>query len=129
MSHMRNGSFNHYLSYCFSNMQELNIIRLSEDQIAQLLSAFWIQANLPDNLPLNFEAIALSFSLTVISSRLKVRAHQDAPVLCNIFLLDWHGWLDWLNQDSDLYRSSHSKIESFQPIKKKRHFFVTKILI
>ncbi|RYR02105.1 hypothetical protein Ahy_B06g080935 [Arachis hypogaea] len=27
------------------------IMELSEDQMAQLLSAFWIQANLPDNLP------------------------------------------------------------------------------
>lgn len=48
-------------------------MRLSEDQIAHLLSAFWIQANLPDNLPSNIEAIAHSFILTLISSRLKVR--------------------------------------------------------
>lgn len=45
---------------------------LSEDQIAQLLSAFWLQANLPDNLPSNFEAMAHSYMLTLISSRLKV---------------------------------------------------------
>ncbi|KAJ9180340.1 hypothetical protein P3X46_008598 [Hevea brasiliensis] len=47
------------------------IMKLSEDQIAQLLSAFWIQANLPDNLPSNIEAIAHSFMLTLISLRLK----------------------------------------------------------
>lgn len=47
-------------------------MRLSEDQVAQLLSAFWIQANLPDNLPSNIEAISHSFILTIISSRLKV---------------------------------------------------------
>ncbi|KAK1292119.1 hypothetical protein QJS10_CPB17g01075 [Acorus calamus] len=51
---------------------ETNIVILSEDQIAQLLSSFWVQANLPDNLPGNFQAIAHSFSLTLISSRMKV---------------------------------------------------------
>ncbi|KAK1316161.1 hypothetical protein QJS10_CPA05g00220 [Acorus calamus] len=50
---------------------ETNIVILSEDQIAQLLSSFWVQANLPDNLPGNFQAIAHSFSLTLISSRMK----------------------------------------------------------
>ncbi|KAF2324020.1 hypothetical protein GH714_006213 [Hevea brasiliensis] len=45
------------------------IMKLSEDQIAQLLSAFWIQANLPDNLPSNIEAIA--HSCDTISLRLK----------------------------------------------------------
>ncbi|WCJ43055.1 Protein SEMI-ROLLED LEAF 2 [Euphorbia peplus] len=47
------------------------IMKFSEDQVAQLLSAFWLQANLPDNLPSNIEAIAHSFMLTLISSRLK----------------------------------------------------------
>lgn len=46
------------------------ILKFSEDQIGQLLSALWIQANLPDNLPSNFEAIAHSFVLTLLSSRL-----------------------------------------------------------
>ncbi|KAL5194519.1 Pentatricopeptide repeat-containing protein [Glycine soja] len=32
------------------------VMKLTEDQMAQLLSAFWIQANLPDNLPSNIEA-------------------------------------------------------------------------
>ncbi|KAG1371360.1 putative protein EFR [Cocos nucifera] len=44
---------------------------LTEDQTAQLLSAFWIQANQADNLPSNFEAIGHSFSLTLLFSRLK----------------------------------------------------------
>lgn len=52
-------------------------MRLSEDQVAQLLSAFWIQANLPDNLPSNIEAISHSFILTIISSRLKVGDISD----------------------------------------------------
>ncbi|KAJ6384639.1 hypothetical protein OIU78_027863 [Salix suchowensis] len=50
---------------------EPHIMKLNEDQIAQLLSAFWIQATVPDNMPSNFEAIAHSFVLTLISSRLK----------------------------------------------------------
>ncbi|KAK3031229.1 hypothetical protein RJ639_036884, partial [Escallonia herrerae] len=53
--------------------QEPSIMKFSEDQISQLLSAFWRQANLPDNLPLNIEAIAHSFCLTLISSRLRVK--------------------------------------------------------
>ncbi|XP_020258903.1 uncharacterized protein LOC109835337, partial [Asparagus officinalis] len=50
---------------------EANIITLTEDQIAMLLSALWLQANRSDNLPSDFEAIAHSFSLTILSSRLK----------------------------------------------------------
>ncbi|KAM1549263.1 hypothetical protein ACFX1Z_010345 [Malus domestica] len=47
------------------------VMKFSEDQISHLLSAFWIQANLPDNLPSNIEAVAHSFSLVLISSHLK----------------------------------------------------------
>ncbi|XXG53982.1 hypothetical protein AAC387_Pa03g1977 [Persea americana] len=50
---------------------EPNIVKLSEDQMAQLLSAFWVEANLPDNLPSNFVAIAHSYSLTLGPSHLK----------------------------------------------------------
>lgn len=56
--------------------QELNIMKLSEDQTAQLLSAFWVQANLSDNLPSNLEAIAHSFCLTLVSSQLKNPKHS-----------------------------------------------------
>ncbi|XP_047325648.1 protein SEMI-ROLLED LEAF 2 isoform X2 [Impatiens glandulifera] len=48
-----------------------SVMKFNEDQIAQLLSAFWVQANCPDNLPSNIEAIAHSFCLTLISVRLK----------------------------------------------------------
>lgn len=48
-------------------------MKFSEDQVAHLLSAFWIQANLSDNLPSNIEAIAQSFILVLISSHLKVK--------------------------------------------------------
>lgn len=47
-------------------------MKLSEDQMAQLLSAFWIQANIPDNLPSNFEAIAHSFIITMTFLHTKV---------------------------------------------------------
>lgn len=53
--------------------QEPHIMKFSEEQIGQLLSAFWMQASLPDNLPSNIEAIAHSFVLTLISSGLKVK--------------------------------------------------------
>ncbi|KAL0454647.1 UNVERIFIED_CONTAM: protein SEMI-ROLLED LEAF 2 [Sesamum latifolium] len=50
---------------------EQYFLRCNEDQLAQLLSALWIQVNLSDNLPANLEAIAHSFCLALISSRLK----------------------------------------------------------
>lgn len=52
--------------------QEPIILKLSEDQMAQLLSSFWVQANLPDNLPSNIQAIAHSFMLTLTALRIKV---------------------------------------------------------
>lgn len=61
-------------------------MKLTEDQIAHLLSAFWIQANLPDNLPSNIEAIAHSFILTLISSRLKVIYCIRFTILYHFFL-------------------------------------------
>ncbi|GAB4835674.1 hypothetical protein Ancab_000584 [Ancistrocladus abbreviatus] len=51
--------------------EEPSTMKLSEDLVAQLLSGFWIQANLPDNLPANFEALANSYSLVLISLNLK----------------------------------------------------------
>ncbi|KAI3728715.1 hypothetical protein L6452_17356 [Arctium lappa] len=58
---------------------EPSIIKFSEDQITQLLSAFWIQANLPDNSLQNIEALAYSFCLTLNSLRLRelLHSHQD----------------------------------------------------
>uniref|UniRef100_A0A0E0KCU2 Uncharacterized protein n=1 Tax=Oryza punctata TaxID=4537 RepID=A0A0E0KCU2_ORYPU len=54
-----------------SSTEEANIVMLTEDQTNQLLSAFWVQANQTDNTPFNYEAIGHSYSLTVLSSRLK----------------------------------------------------------
>jgi len=53
-------------------MQLPSMMKFTEDQIGQLLSAFWIQSALPDILPSNIEAIAHSFSLVLLSLRLKV---------------------------------------------------------
>ncbi|KAK1434477.1 hypothetical protein QVD17_00220 [Tagetes erecta] len=50
---------------------ESSVMKFTEDQITQLLSAFWIQANLPDNTLPNIEALAYSFCLTLISLRLR----------------------------------------------------------
>lgn len=61
-------------------------MKLSEDQMGQLLSAFWIQANLPDNLPSNIEAIAHSFILVLIVLRIKVVLSRHIPIVFNCFL-------------------------------------------
>ncbi|CAA2959618.1 Hypothetical predicted protein [Olea europaea subsp. europaea] len=53
------------------NQNGQSFLRCNEDQILQLLSALWIQANLLDNLPANVEAIAHSFCLVLIASCLK----------------------------------------------------------
>ncbi|CAN6832950.1 unnamed protein product [Brassica oleracea] len=48
-----------------------SMMKFTEDQIGQLLSAFWTQSTLSDILPSNIEAIAHSFSLVLLSLRLK----------------------------------------------------------
>lgn len=50
---------------------DIGIMGLTEDQTTQLLSAFWIQANWVNNKPIDFQAIAHSFGLTLLSSHLK----------------------------------------------------------
>ncbi|KAK9041749.1 hypothetical protein V6N11_016839, partial [Hibiscus sabdariffa] len=76
------------------------IMKLSEDQIMQLLSGFWIQATLSDNMPSNIEAISHSFALTLISLQLKnindnlvVRFFQLPLSLKNIALDPSNGML------------------------------------
>ncbi|KAJ0253150.1 hypothetical protein HA466_0122270 [Hirschfeldia incana] len=70
-----------------------SMMKFTEDQIGQLLSAFWTQTTLPDNLPSNIEAIAHSLSLVLLSFRLKnpddglvVRAFQLLFSLRNLSL-------------------------------------------
>ncbi|KAJ1383506.1 Armadillo-type fold [Sesbania bispinosa] len=67
------------------------VMKLSEDQMAQLLSAFWIQANLPDNSPSNIEAIAHSFILTLIVLRIKNLKDRD-NLLIRFFQLPLSLW-------------------------------------
>lgn len=67
-------------------------MKFNEEQIALLLSAFWMQANLSDNLPSNFEAIAHSFVLALISSGLKVKyifEHSTCLFSVNYFVLSF----------------------------------------
>ncbi|XP_013660832.2 protein SEMI-ROLLED LEAF 2-like [Brassica napus] len=70
-----------------------SMMKFTEDQMGQLLSAFWTQATLPDNLPTSIEAIAHSLSLVLLSLRLKnpddglvVRAFQLLFSLRNLSL-------------------------------------------
>ncbi|XP_038980454.1 protein SEMI-ROLLED LEAF 2-like isoform X1 [Phoenix dactylifera] len=78
---------------------ETNIMVLTEDQTAQLLSAFWIQVNQADNLPSNIEAISHSFSLTLLFSRIKNSNHSNTvrffqlPLSLRIASLDPNGML------------------------------------
>ncbi|XP_057856005.2 protein SEMI-ROLLED LEAF 2 [Cryptomeria japonica] len=58
-----------------SMVNDVGAMRLSGDQAIQLLSALWIQANLPDNMPANFEAIAHTFNLTLLFSQMKNSNH------------------------------------------------------
>ncbi|KAH9319043.1 hypothetical protein KI387_020812, partial [Taxus chinensis] len=58
-----------------SMANETSAMRLSGDQANQIHSALWIQANLPDNMPANFEAIAHTFSLTLLFSQVKNPNH------------------------------------------------------
>ncbi|KAL2608505.1 hypothetical protein R1flu_027078 [Riccia fluitans] len=50
---------------------DTTVVRLSGQQASLLLSALWIQATLPDNLPSNFEAIAHTYMLVLLFSRAK----------------------------------------------------------
>ncbi|XVE89558.1 hypothetical protein DITRI_Ditri20bG0005700 [Diplodiscus trichospermus] len=93
-------------------VEEPYIMKLTEDQIMQLLSAFWIQATLPDNLPSNIEAISHSFVLTLISLRLKnindnlvVRFFQLPLSLKNFSLDPSYGMLTPAQQRSILILS------------------------
>ncbi|CAN7080354.1 unnamed protein product [Brassica oleracea var. botrytis] len=67
--------------------------KFTEDQIGQLLSSFWTQSTLSDISPSNIKAIAHSFSLVLLSLRLKnpddglvVRAFQLLFSLRNLSL-------------------------------------------
>ncbi|XP_027363352.1 uncharacterized protein LOC113870950 isoform X2 [Abrus precatorius] len=77
------------------------VMKLSEDQMAHLLSAFWIQANLPDNLPSNIESIAHSFILTLIVLRMKNLKDRDNLVI-RFFQLPLSLWTMLLDQSNGM---------------------------
>ncbi|KAG5032691.1 hypothetical protein JHK82_016264 [Glycine max] len=76
------------------------VMKLTEDQMAQLLSAFWIQANLPDNLPsIDYARFSLKFRSTDTSAlccvrcptrvRVSVRHRHDTRI--TFYILDITG--------------------------------------
>ncbi|XP_028219826.1 uncharacterized protein LOC114401505 isoform X1 [Glycine soja] len=77
------------------------VMKLTEDQMAQLLSAFWIQANLPDNLPSNIEAVAHSFILTLIVLHIKNLKDRDSLVI-RFFQFPLSLWTMLLDQSNGI---------------------------
>ncbi|KAK4761476.1 hypothetical protein SAY87_029360 [Trapa incisa] len=69
--------------YRISEMEPY-VLKLNEDQISQLISAFWLQANLHNNVPSNYEAIAHSYVVTLLSSRMM---NLSSNVIVRIFQL------------------------------------------
>ncbi|KAG0479514.1 hypothetical protein HPP92_010372 [Vanilla planifolia] len=51
---------------------ELVALRLSSRQVTLLLSSMWAQARFPGNVPVNFEAIAHTYGLTLLFSQAKI---------------------------------------------------------
>ncbi|RWW19746.1 hypothetical protein GW17_00016176, partial [Ensete ventricosum] len=60
------------------------LLRLNNRQVTLLLSSIWAQALSPENMPDNYEAIAHSYSLTLLFSRAKTSIHES---LCRSFPL------------------------------------------
>eukprot|EP00252_Welwitschia_mirabilis_P012459 TRINITY_DN27535_c0_g1_i1.p1 TRINITY_DN27535_c0_g1~~TRINITY_DN27535_c0_g1_i1.p1 ORF type:complete len:1007 (-),score=225.24 TRINITY_DN27535_c0_g1_i1:173-3193(-) len=92
---------------------EISTLKLSKDLTVQMLSALWIQATLPDNLPQNFEAIAHTFCLSLFVSQTKnqniiVRAFQLALCLRG-FAVDLSGQLP-LSRRKSLFTLSTSML-------------------
>ncbi|MFQ6632399.1 hypothetical protein Gotur_009915, partial [Gossypium turneri] len=67
-SHRHSYSFEHFLR---DGKMELNSLRLSSHQVSLLLSTIWVQANSVENTPANFEAMARSYSIAVLFTRVK----------------------------------------------------------
>eukprot|EP01018_Ginkgo_biloba_P032611 Gb_14070 [translate_table: standard] len=55
---------------------EMTSLRLSGHQMALLLSSLWAQATSAENTPANFEAIAHTYSLALLFSRVKTSSHS-----------------------------------------------------
>ncbi|KAA3454672.1 protein EFR3-like protein B isoform X2 [Gossypium australe] len=66
-------SFEHFLR---DGKMELNSLRLSSHQVSLLLSTIWVQANSVENTPAIFEAMARSYSIAVLFTRVKTSGHM-----------------------------------------------------
>jgi len=53
--------------------QEMTTVRLAGHQVELLFSTLWLEANMADNWPPSYEAIAHTYSLALIFSRPTVR--------------------------------------------------------
>ncbi|PPD69622.1 hypothetical protein GOBAR_DD33489 [Gossypium barbadense] len=89
-SHRHSYSFEHFLR---DGKMELNSLRLSSHQVSLLLSTIWVQANSVENTPANFEAMARSYSIAVLFTRVKGFALEYLRALFKVTILDlWsHG--------------------------------------
>ncbi|XP_024967458.1 protein EFR3 homolog B [Cynara cardunculus var. scolymus] len=85
---------------------EQSVMKFSEDQITQLLSAFWIQANLLDNSLQNIEALAYSFCLTLISLRLR---NPTDNLVVRIFQIPLSLWKMLLDHSNGMLYPAHQR--------------------
>ncbi|XP_045793332.1 protein SEMI-ROLLED LEAF 2-like [Trifolium pratense] len=61
-----------------SDNQNMKVValRLSRHQLSRLVSSIWTQSISPENMPANYEAIALTYSLVLVVSRAKNSFHE-----------------------------------------------------
>ncbi|XP_020978031.1 uncharacterized protein LOC107639058 [Arachis ipaensis] len=84
-----------YRGYSFTRAltdgkEDLGSLRLSSHQVSLLLSSIWVQATSVENGPANFEAMAHTFSISLLFTRSKVLILSE-----NFWILSSavaHGW-------------------------------------
>ncbi|KAI3701996.1 hypothetical protein L6452_27563 [Arctium lappa] len=86
--------------------EEPSVMKFNEDQITQLMSAFWIQANLPDNTLLNIEALAYSFCLTLATLK---HMNPDEKLVVRIFQLPLSLWKISLDYSHGILCPAHRR--------------------
>ncbi|CAK8543246.1 unnamed protein product [Lathyrus sativus] len=74
-----------------SDKQNLDVValKLSRHQINRLVSSIWAQSVSPENMPVNYEAIALTYSLVLLVSRAKSSFHE---LIVRTFQLSFSLW-------------------------------------
>ncbi|XP_024961732.1 uncharacterized protein LOC112502139 [Cynara cardunculus var. scolymus] len=85
---------------------EPSVMKFNEDQITQLMSTFWIQANLPDNTLSNIEALAYSFCLTLATLQLM---NPDENLVVRIFQLPLSLWKISLDCSHEMLCPAHRR--------------------